>query len=337
MPKMWEIWECTPLEFIMRIRFPYEDPELAKMPGLDPSRQTVLPENYAAQAAEYRKALITISERELYVIAEEVEREITEELGQTESRRIIATRETEEASQFYNQPEADADFEAWARTPFWSITEAVALSFGKDPEVVNWRTVQAIETASEFAKQFKARHRIFYRAALAKVLGEAMSPRMFLGWTEWTRFNIPQALVAAIQQFSLGVNVSDQMDETNLPLLAQKEAEIALLLQRIAELEEIMSTKDENPEFLTPSQKAGATKRDNSLMKLIITMAVCGYYYDPNSEYNKVIPEICSDADLLGLKIDVGTVRKYVNLSRQLLPKNFDMSILNNRKTRPKT
>ncbi len=320
MPKMWEIWECTPLEFIMRNRFPYEDPELAKMPGLDPSRQTVLPEDYAAQAAEYRKALNTISERELYVLAEEVEREITEELGQTESRRIEAMREAEEASQFYNQPEADADFEAWARTPIWSITEAVALSFGKDPDIVNWETVQGIETASEFTKQFKVRSRIFRRAAMAKALSEAMSPRMFLAWAERTRLELPAALVNAIKE-----NCVESTDwKTHHDGLLEKEqalqAEAVLLRERIVELEQKIADLQRVMDAPEKTEKPGEKRERKTLLRMIIGMAVVAYHYDPANYRSSTIPDIKHDLELAGVPVDDETIRKFIGEGRALLP-----------------
>jgi hypothetical protein len=41
--------------------------------------------------------------------------------------------------QFFNKPDAAAGLEvldSWSKIPGWKLNEAVALSFGKDPEVV---------------------------------------------------------------------------------------------------------------------------------------------------------------------------------------------------------
>lgn len=340
MAAMWERRGLTPLEFLMKSRFPYEKLRGSTAPGLDPTNRITFDDSYYQRAAEFRHALSSLSEQDCLTLAQEEERTVSGTFDRSETSNAAELNEAQEAAQFYNQREADADFDAWARTPFWSITEAVALSLGKAPEVVTWEAVQDIETTSEFAKKFKARHRIINRAALAKALSAAMSPRVFLAWAERTRLSIPQALVDAIREFSPGASASgmqsNQLDEACSKILAQKDAENTILLQRISELEKILNKQYEIAKTLTPPQKTAITKRENSLMKLAITMAVCGYYYNPNEDYNKAIPEIHLDADLLQLDIDVGTVRKYINLSRQLLPKNFDMSILNNRKTSPK-
>lgn len=57
-----------------------------------------------------------------------------------------------------------------------------------------------------------------------------------------------------------------------------------------------------------------------SLLKLVITMAVVGYKYAPNSKRNEAVGEIVKDAESLGLKIDADTVRKWLRRGAELLP-----------------
>ena len=54
---------------------------------------------------------------------------------------IAAKAEKEERGRFFNQPHAAADFEHWSKLAHWTLDEAVALSFGKAPERVNWEAV----------------------------------------------------------------------------------------------------------------------------------------------------------------------------------------------------
>lgn len=62
------------------------------------------------------------------------------------------------------------------------------------------------------------------------------------------------------------------------------------------------------------------TKERDSLLKLVIGMAKSGYAYDQSAAKSHVPGEIVLDLDKLGLKIDVGTVRKYLKEGLDLLP-----------------
>lgn len=61
----------------------------------------------------------------------------------------------------------------------------------------------------------------------------------------------------------------------------------------------------------------------SSMLKMIATMAVHGYRYDPNSNYTKVVTELVDDASELGINIDKETVRKYLKLSSKMISKDW--------------
>jgi hypothetical protein len=46
-----------------------------------------------------------------------------------------------ERQRFFNQPTAFADFDHWSRAAHWTLEEAAALSFGRNPEVVNSKVI----------------------------------------------------------------------------------------------------------------------------------------------------------------------------------------------------
>jgi hypothetical protein len=48
----------------------------------------------------------------------------------------------EENERFYNLKFADADFVHWSKAAHWTIYEAIALSFGKEPKVVTWQKIE---------------------------------------------------------------------------------------------------------------------------------------------------------------------------------------------------
>jgi hypothetical protein len=62
------------------------------------------------------------------------------------------------------------------------------------------------------------------------------------------------------------------------------------------------------------------TKERESLLKLVIGMAVGGYGYNRSSAKSGVPQEIANDLALNGLRLDVDTVRKYLQQGSVLLP-----------------
>ena len=87
---------------------------------------------------------------------------------------------------------------------------------------------------------------------------------------------------------------------------------ISQLCAKIAELE-APSLPD------APSRPLGAKERD-SLLKLVIGMAVTGYKYDPGARKSFVPKEISQDLDRLGVGLDPNTVRKWLKAASELLP-----------------
>jgi hypothetical protein len=68
------------------------------------------------------------------------------------------------------------------------------------------------------------------------------------------------------------------------------------------------------------AEKSLSTKERESLLKLVIGMAVAGYGYDPKAERSQQIPEIANDLALAGVTMDADTVRKWLRAAAQLLP-----------------
>ncbi len=62
----------------------------------------------------------------------------------------------------------------------------------------------------------------------------------------------------------------------------------------------------------------------NTLLKLVIGMAISGYKYDTNSKRNSATKEICDDLDLLGIGLDAGTVKKWLDIGAEMLPQEGD-------------
>jgi hypothetical protein len=114
-----------------------------------------------------------------------------------------------------------------------------------------------------------------------------------------------QGIVAKMRedQETLTQKCATQVDEFKM-----KSAELSA---RIGDLESTESHEPEKP--------LGARERD-SMLKLVIGMAIKGYAYDPKAGRSGAAREIAGDLQSAGLALDEDTIRKYLNEAKGLLP-----------------
>ncbi len=105
---------------------------------------------------------------------------------------------------FFYSKAANADFEWWAKYPHWTPEESIALSFGKNPDTVNWSFVQSFTvnhisnvtpfSQSTFASEYKKRRELILRSVESGQLGERITPEDFLSWTRRVDIALPPEL-----------------------------------------------------------------------------------------------------------------------------------------------
>lgn len=61
----------------------------------------------------------------------------------------------EEKSWCFNLPSANADFVHWAKAAHWTLDEAIALSFGKEPEIVTWKKIEPLKDNLHLQKRLR--------------------------------------------------------------------------------------------------------------------------------------------------------------------------------------
>lgn len=89
------------------------------------------------------------------------------------------------------------------------------------------------------------------------------------------------------------------------------------LVVRTSELTEFESRISESEGVI--EKPLTASERD-SLLKLVIGMAMKGYSYDPNAKKNSAVADIAADLALLGLPLGDDTIRKYLKQGNEQLP-----------------
>jgi hypothetical protein len=103
--------------------------------------------------------------------------------------------EEKDKSEFFSSPGAQADFSYWKRKKCWYPKEAVALSFGKEPNVVNPKKLEDLKRPnSPFVTEFRARMDALRRAIKAKHVQTPLTPKEFTDWAILNGFLLPPEL-----------------------------------------------------------------------------------------------------------------------------------------------
>jgi hypothetical protein len=184
---------------------------------------------------------------------------------------------------------------------------------------------------SRFALAYQRRRDLALRATTWDQLFDPILPGIFLAWAKRNRLDVSPELEAAVAVHRTQVadwkTLYDKKTEAYDEL--QREFEdvcrtnrentqmIESLANRVRELSEREQARENAP---ATSEKSLSTRERDSLLKLIIGMAVVGYGYDPTAARSEQPAEITSDLAAAGVPLDVDTVRKWLKQAVELLP-----------------
>jgi hypothetical protein len=329
------LWETDPFSFLINQKFPalvsLADEELRRIsPELENQYRDA-----ECHSREYFLELCAMDWATMQALLREEKSKVI--------RQNVETAIRLDESRFFNESFAALDLDHWSKISYWTADEAVALSLEKDPRVVTWDAIEEYATQSVFVFVFAERRELVRRAIEAGQLMERNTPPAFLAWALRTRFYMPIALVEAVS--SLGNQIADWKTEydrlvafvndqsqrteaTQAQLEQQREAAFDALLSLNNDYVELMQKHEVMEQELlairesakpSPEKPMHAKERE-SLLKLIIGMAMKGYGHDPKASRSSTAKEIASDLALADIPLDEDTVRKYLNEARELLP-----------------
>jgi DNA repair exonuclease SbcCD ATPase subunit len=339
-------WKTNPIQYLVHERFPI----LAAYPGplenphySDDIKTQLRKAN--EQASAFRKELAELGLEGIQQLAAEARKR--------EIEKYQEKQREEEQARFFNQPSSNADFEYWAKMSYWTIDEAVALSFGKDPRVVSWERLKSLVNVSAFAKKYDAKQVLVSRAETMGQLYKSTVPHIFLAWARRMQFDMPHELVATVE--GLGIQISDwktlfdqkdelfqkvqsQLAEERASRLADLKkhseylseisdghskqiADYARIIDQYKSMHDSLSARIVELESVPPTtseKRLGARERE-SLLRLIIAMAIDGYGYDPKAGRSPTAKELSDHTLRLGLPLSDDTIRSYLNEAKELL------------------
>ncbi len=281
-----------------------------------------------AQAEErYRIELRRKSPIEIEVICA-AEREV-------EMKEAVARVEAEEQRRFYCLP-MQPDYDHYFKCATWTLEEAVALSFGKDPERVNSKAVEQFAQTGPQAKMYMKRWTQTQRAKATGQLWDPVYPNIFLAWAKNLGLDLPPELMTQVTQRSLSLKNWQNLYEEQVAHTKKQQEQFTDIIAKWKEAldgarsenaqlkEQIVSAPPHPPS--APSHLPAAptdepsTATRNAMLKLIIGMAAAGYGFDPRQDRNSATADIRGDLERLDIGLSDETILKYLRQGSKLLP-----------------
>jgi hypothetical protein len=137
-----------PIEYLVNRKFPV--PQVKRrvingrfVPPVEPEREYEPPSD---EEEQFRLELSALPEEEIARLVK-IEKDNYEQEKRLEEKVLDQTR-------FFSMPTADVDFDYWSKINYWTIEEAVALSFGKNPEKV-YSDALKLYKSSPFVHNYK--------------------------------------------------------------------------------------------------------------------------------------------------------------------------------------
>jgi hypothetical protein len=115
------------------------------------------------------------------------------------NRERAAAVDRADRLEFFNQPDANAEFRFWCHLEHWSLEEATALLLGKNPTRVSSGSLHSVKHESPFRQSFQNLKAKLHRAVLDGKLKERDSPSSFVGWAERIGVAVPPELSARLE------------------------------------------------------------------------------------------------------------------------------------------
>jgi hypothetical protein len=199
-----------------------------------------------------------------------------------------------------------ADFRKWARVPYWSAEECVALIFWKDPNDISVQDVEEVlpETAP-FAQNYIAVHERILAAQRNKELPERIHPVEFFAWARQHKIYFPDELEKAVSANEVDiVQLEDRCKR-----LEQRVGELRRENQELRyEVDRLRAAADAAPK---PEPKEVTPRERSSLLKMVIAMAMAKYGYD-RIKRNTAAGDIADEIQARGMHLGDDTVREYL-------------------------
>jgi len=177
----------------------------------------------------------------------------------------------------------DADYLHWSLFPEWRLFDFIVLTCERDPRIFEGAAISAVKSLP-YWPEVDRRLELARAHVDADIIDEVEPPTRYVEWARQVLIEVPPALVAAVEAY------------------------------------EERAGRRKPAEQPKPIEHLGTRERE-SLLKLVIGMAVAGYGHDPRARRSDKVAEIAADLERLGIGLSDDTVRKYLREGAELLPR----------------
>jgi hypothetical protein len=204
----------------------------------------------------------------------------------------------------------DIDYRKWARAPYWSAKQCVALATGVDPD-----------QSGLLVLYHQDLHDRIVEAQRNRELPELIRPIVFLEWAREHKIDFPDELETAVSTTEVDI----AQLEGRCGQLERRHDELRLDNQALrSELDRLTRQLDRLRASKPKERPASAEKKELiSLYKLVVGMAIVKYKWDPIPQRHPATVKISEDLkyvevnnETLDLGIGPGTVRKYLHRAK---------------------
>lgn len=257
---------------------------------------------YVNRANDYRLELEAKPEGELEALVNEVRLARAERYRQEHLER--------ERTHWANQPGALASKDCygyWSKAAYWTNMEALALLIGRDPIIFTRNRLEESNTYFEARGTFHALERLVERATEMGVLQEKNEPKKFVEWAQGNRIFVPESLLDALSDHHKCPSDLENKYNVQTIEIRKLKTEVEALRLQASEQE-----KFENGDLPI------STRERESLLKIVIGVAIKKYNYSPAAAKNSATLNIATALRELNIALDEDTIRKYLNEARDL-------------------
>jgi hypothetical protein len=202
--------------------------------------------------------------------------------------------------------EPEANFAYWAKMSAWTLWEAATVLVGINPLIGDDESDLRRKLNRSSLKTFQGIYALALRSCQTnEVSYSGTPPQEWLGWAKSRDLPIPPPLEAEVARLQ-----STEPDT----VVDKRDKQLAELKAKSAELARELTT------LRTAAGQALGVRERESMLKLIIGMAIKGYGYDPKAKRNDSVRDITNDLEKCDLSLSDDTVRKYLTEGAELVP-----------------
>ena len=184
-----------------------------------------------------------------------------------------------------------ADYEYWAKSPFYELHEITLLSLGLEPvEVFTKALDHDFQQKDSPARTYALRrHELIDRTFNKGALGSKTKPAALAEWVNAVDLDVHPGFARMLKNLT-GFTQIERMS-SDAPVIKS-----------------------------TPTEKSPEPREIASMAKLLTAIAISEFGYDPTDKRSPIPREIQEISDLEGLGVSKDTIRKYLQTGAKYLP-----------------